>query len=495
MNAEPFLRRTLPWSFLLTASTLLTGCLVGPNYHRPSVPAPPAYKEGSSNVATVPPPQIPNGGWKPAQPSDGLLKGKWWEVYQDSELNSLEEKLTVGNQTLRASTARYMQAREQVQVARADYYPTVNVGVSGSRIRQSNNRPLYSRTSPSNYNDLVLQGQVGWEPDLWGRVRRTVEAAGAFAQASAADLANVELSIRAELAEDYFELRGLDLQKQLLDNTVADYQHALDLTQSRFQSGLATDADVALAQTQLETTRGQDIDVGVARAQFEHAIATLIGEPASGFSLPPSPLTLLLPSIPTGVPSQLLERRPDIAAAERRAAAANAQIGFAMSAYYPTVSLGGAGGFERRYPGTWLQGPSALWSLGGSAIETLFDAGRRRALTQQARDAYEANVAEYRQSVLAGFQEIEDQLAALRILEEEAATQRNAVAAAERSLSLSTIRYKGGVTSYLEVLTAENAKLQNQRTEASILTRRFSASVQLIRALGGGWDTTQLPKP
>lgn len=495
MSAEPFCWRVLGCSLLLTASAWLTGCRVGPNYHRPAVPAPPAYKEGSSNVATVPPPQIPNGGWKPAEPSDGMLKGKWWEIYQDPQLNTLEEKIAVGNQTLRASTARYMQAREQVKVARSDYYPTLAAGISASRTKQSNNRPLYSRTSPSNYNDFALQGQVTWEPDFWGRIRRTVEAAGASAQASAADLANVELSIRAELALDYFELRGLDLQKQLLDNTVADFEHAYELTRQRFQSGVATDADVALAQTQLETTRGQDIDVGVARAQFEHAIAVLVGEPASTFSLPPSPLALPLPSIPTGVPSQLLERRPDIAAAERRAAAANAQIGFAMSAFYPTITLGSSGGFDSRYPGTWIQGPSTLWSLGGSALQTLFDAGRRKALTQQARDAYEANVADYRQGVLSGFQEVEDQLSTLRILETEAATEKNAVAAGERSLSISTLRYKGGVTSYLEVLTAENAKLQNQRTEASVLTRRFSASVQLIRALGGGWDTTQLPKP
>ncbi len=495
MKAEFPVRSTLRWSLLLAASTLFSGCVVGPNYHRPDAPVPPSYKEGSSTVAAVPPPQIPNGGWKPAAPGDSMLKGKWWEIYNDPPLNALEEKVAVANQTLRAAIARYMQAREQVRVARADYYPTIAAGLSASRTRQSANRALYSHSSPSNYNDFTLQGQVGWEPDFWGRVRRNVEAAGATAQASAADLANVELSIRAELAMDYFELRGLDSQKQLLDNTVADYQHALDLTEQRFHSGVASDSDVALAQTQLETTRTQDIDVSVARAQYEHAIAALTGEPASTFSLPPAPLTLDLPSIPAGVPSQLLERRPDVAAAERRVAAANAQIGIAMSAYYPTIQLTGSGGFESRYPGTWIQGPSALWSLGGSAIQTLFDAGRRKAFTQQARDAYEANVAEYRQSVLSGFQEVEDQLVALKILEQEAVTQRRAVSAAERSLSISTIRYKGGVTSYLEVLTAENAKLQNQRTEADILTRRFSSSIQLIRALGGSWDTTQLPNP
>jgi NodT family efflux transporter outer membrane factor (OMF) lipoprotein len=497
MSAEFIRRSGLPASLLLAASIALSGCAVGPNYHRPTAPAPPSYKEGSSANATVPPPQIPNGGWKTAQPSDGMLKGNWWEVYNDSQLNTLEEKLTIGNQTIKSAVARYLEAREQVRVARADYYPTVSAGPSVSRTKQSTNRALYSSTStvPKTYNDLTLAGQVSWEPDVWGRVRRTVEASGALAQASAADLANIELSIRAELALDYFELRGLDLQKQLLDNTVVAFEHALDLTERRFHSGVATASDVALAQTQLETTRGQAIDVTVARSQFEHAVAMLIGVPASEFSLPPAPLMLNLPDIPTGIPSQLLERRPDIAAAERRAAAANAQIGIAVSAYYPTIQLTGTGGFESDNPGTWIQGPSALWSLGGSAVELLFDAGRRKALTRQARDNYDSSVADYRQSVLAGFQEVEDQLAALRILEQEAATERNAVAAAEHSLTLSTSRYKGGVASYLEVLTSENALLQNQRTEADVLTRRFSASVQLVRSLGGGWDTTQLAKP
>lgn len=495
MKVKSLLSRRAQLALLFATPVLMTGCRVGPVYQKPAAPAPPAYKEGSSGAATVPPPAIPNGGWKAAQPSDAVLKGKWWEIYQDSQLNALEEKIAVGNQTLRASTARYLQAREQIRVARSSFFPTLSAGISGSRTKQSNNRPLYSSTSPSNYNDFSLTGQVSWEPDLWGRVRHTVDAAGATAQASAADLASIELSIRAELAMDYFELRGLDLQRQLLDSTVADYVHAYELTQQRLQKGVATDADVALAQTQLETTRAQNIDVGVARAQYEHAIATLVGEPASTFRLSFAPLALPLPTVPVGVPSQLLERRPDVAAAERRAAAANEQIGYAMSAYYPNITLGGSGGFDSRYPGTWIQGPSTLWSLGGSALQTLFDAGRRKALTQQARDNYEASVADYRQSVLSGFEEVEDQLSTLRILEEEAATETRAVASANRALSISTLRYNGGVTSYLEVLTAENAKLQNQRTEASVLARRFSASVQLIRALGGGWDTTQLPKP
>jgi NodT family efflux transporter outer membrane factor (OMF) lipoprotein len=369
------------------------------------------------------------------------------------------------------------------------------VGGSGTRTRQSERRPLYVPGSKSNYTDLILSGQASWEPDLWGQVRRSVEASAASAQASAADLANLDLSLHAELALDYFQLRGLDLEAQLLADTVKAYQRQLELTERRFHGGVATESDVMQARTVLESTRAQLLDVGVARAQFEHAIATLIGMNASEFSLPPAPLDLALPSIPAGVPAQLLERRPDIAAAERRAQAASAQIGLAISAYYPNIQLQGSGGFESAHGGTWIQGPSSLWSLGGSATELLFGAGRRRAITRQAREGFEAASSDYRQAVLGGFAEVEDNLAALRILEQEQQPQRAAVAAAERSLALSTNRYKGGVTSYLEVLTVETALLQNQRTEASLVTRQFTSSVTLIRALGGGWDTTQLPPP
>jgi NodT family efflux transporter outer membrane factor (OMF) lipoprotein len=473
-------------ALLSTLALALAGCTVGPNYQRPSAPpAPGAYKE-------LPPPNPPNGTWKPAQPSDAALKGKWWEIYNDAQLNSLEEKLTVSNQNLKAATDQYFQAREQVRVARAAYYPTLSAGPSISRQRTTDNSP--SATKGLTYNTFALTGQVLWEPDLWGQVRRTVEQARANAQASAADLANVELSLRSELAMDYFELRGLDTQKQLLDATVASDTDYLVLTQRRFKGGVATEVDVAQAQTQLETVKAQDIDVGVARAQFEHAIATLTGVSASSFSLSFMPLTLALPQIPAGVPSQLLERRPDIASAERRTDAANAQIGIAISAYYPNVTLNGTGGFESQNAGTWIQGPSSLWSLGGSAIELLFDAGRRHAITDQAREAYDQQTANYRQSVLNAFQEVEDNLAALRILNDEAATQTAAVAAAERSLNLSTNRYKGGVTTYLEVLIAQTTQLSNQRTQADITTRQFAASVQLIKALGGGWDTSQLPQ-
>ena len=481
-----FRRKYLLSLSAIVACAAIGGCKVGPNYQRPSVPpAPAAYKE-------LPPPNPPNGTWKQSQPSDAALKGKWWEIYNDPQLNALEEKVAVSNQTLKAATEQYFQAREQVRVARASYYPTVSAGPAISRQRTTDNSP--SATKGLTYSTFALTGQVLWEPDLWGQIRRTVEEARANAQASAADLANVELSLRSELAMDYFDLRGLDTQKQLLDNTVASDADYLQLTQRRFNGGVATEVDVAQAETQLETVKAQDIDIGVARAQFEHAIATLVGVSASSFSLPPMPLTLALPNIPAGVPSELLERRPDVAAAERRTDAANAQIGIAIAAYYPNVTLDGNGGFQSANAGTWIQGPSALWALGGSAIETLFDAGRRHAVTAQARDAYEAQTANYRQSVLNAFQEVEDNLAALRILNDEAATQTAAVNASIRSLNISTNRYKGGVTTYLEVLTAQTTQLANQRTQADITTRQFAASVQLIKALGGGWDTTQLPQ-
>jgi NodT family efflux transporter outer membrane factor (OMF) lipoprotein len=469
---------------------LLAGCTVGPNYHRPDAATAPAWKENA-----VPPPNPPNGTWKQAEPSDGTLRGQWWDLYGDPQLSSLEAKVAVSNQTLRASMEQYLSAREQVRIARSQYYPTFSAGPSIGRTRESYNEPNTTKGLTNyQYNTYGIAGQAQWEPDLWGQVRRTVEQARANAQASAALLANVDLSLRAELAADYFQLRGLDSQKELLDNTVKSYEDYLQLTQVRFRGGVATESDVALAQTQLETTRAQDIDVGVARAQYEHAIATLIGTPASSFSLPLMPLGQQIPPIPIGVPSQLLERRPDIAGAERQADAANAQIGVAIAAYYPNVSLTGSGGFASGNPGTLIQGPSEMWSLGASAVELLFDAGRRHAITNQARDAYEQQVANYRQSVLAAFQDVEDNLAAIRILDQESAQQNLAVAAAQRSLNITTAQYKGGVTTYLQVLTTQTTLLFNQRTQADIATRQFVASVQLIRALGGGWDTTQLPK-
>jgi NodT family efflux transporter outer membrane factor (OMF) lipoprotein len=470
---------------------LLAGCTVGPNYQRPTVvPDAPEWKENAP-----PPPNPPNGTWKQAEPSDQVLRGQWWQLYNDAQLNALEDKVAISSQTLKAATEQYFQARDQVQAARSQFYPTLAAGPSISRTRESYNQPNTSRSLTTyQYNTFSLTGQAQWQPDFWGQVRRTVEQARASAQASAAQLANVELSVRAELAADYFQMRGLDAQKELLDNTVTSYQEYLQLTQVRFKGGVATEVDVAEAQTQLEQTRAQDVDVGVARAQYEHAIATLIGVSPSTFSLPPMPQGQEIPQIPVGMPSQLLERRPDIAAAERQVDAANAQIGIAIAAYYPNISLNGSGGMLSGQPGTWIQGPSALWSLGASATELLFDAGRRHAITQQARDAYDQQVANYRQSVLNAFQEVEDNLAALRILDQESGVQAAAVAAAQRSLNISTSRYRGGVTTYLEVLTAQTVQLSNERTQADITTRQYVASVQLILALGGGWDTSQLPR-
>lgn len=480
----------------LLGALALTACKpVGPNYSRPPFPAPPAYKEtGASSV--VPPPNPTGGGWTPANPSDGMLKGKWWQVYNDPELDRLEDRIATNNAQLQQAIEGYLAARDQVMAARANLYPILGIGASGARDKISANRPRSSATGRSNttYTDLVLSGQASWEPDFWGRIRRSIEAAHATAQASAADMANVDLSLHAEMASDYFQLRGLDSQQQLLTRTVTDMTRQLDLAQQRLKGGVATAADVALARTQLQTTRAQLVDVGVARAQFEHAIGTLGNYDLSAFSIPPAPLNLPLPEIPVGVPSQLLQRRPDIATAERLAAAANARIGIAVSAFYPTISLVGDGGFESAHPGTWIQGPSSLWSLGAQATELLFDAGQRHALTSEARHTYLAQAAAYRNTVFQAFNDVEDQLSTLRVLEQESAVEQQAVAAAQNSFDISNRRYKGGVTSYLEVLTAETALLQNQRSAIDIETRRFAASVGLVRALGGGWDVTQLPK-
>jgi NodT family efflux transporter outer membrane factor (OMF) lipoprotein len=472
----------------MTALLILTGCKpVGPNYSRPIYTAPAAYKE----TAAIPPPNPAGGTWQAAAPGQAGT-GKWWEIYQDPRLNQLEERVGAHNESLRSALETYLAARDQIAVARAAFFPTLSAGPSAAHDKLSAHRPL--ATTTSNYNDLLLTGQASWEPDFWGRIRRTVEAAHETAQASAADMATLDLSLHAELAQDYFELRGLDSQSRLLESTVTDYERQLDLTQRRFGGGIGTDVDVAQARTVLETVRAQLIDINQARTEYEHAIATLANMEASELTLPPAPLDPALPNIPPGVPSELMERRPDIAASERRVAAANAQIGIAVSAFYPTITLGGTGGFESTHGGTWLQGPSALWSLGAQATELLFDAGQRHALTDQTRHLYEADAATYKATVLAAFNEVEDKLSDLRILEQESVAEGRAVDDARHSLDLSNQRYKGGVTSYLEVLTAESTLLTNQRTATDLQTRQFAASVQLLRALGGGWDASQLPK-
>jgi NodT family efflux transporter outer membrane factor (OMF) lipoprotein len=488
-------RRATAVAASLLGLAALTGCKpVGPDYNRPSYTAPAAYKETGAAVVIVPPPNPAGGSWQPANPSDGMLRGKWWEVYQDPQLNRLEERVTSTNVQLRQALETYQAARDQVAVARATLFPSASAAITAAPEKLSENAPLYNKSNPTVHDNLILGGQASWEPDLWGRVRRTVEQARANAQVSAADAADVDLSLHAEMASDYFALRGLDSQIKLLQDTVATLERQLDLTQRRLQGGVATEADVAQAQTQLETVRAQLVDVGVARTQFEHAIGTLANLSLPDFNLPPAPLDLALPNVPLGVPSQLLERRPDIAAAERSAAAANAQIGIAVSAYYPTISLSASGGFQSADPGTWIQGPSTLWNLGAQAAELLFDAGQRHALTDQARHNYEAQADAYRSTVFQAFEDVEDQLSGLRILAQESRVEAGAVAAAQHSFDISNQRYTGGVTSYLEVLTAEDTLLQNQRTAIDIRSRQFASSVGLIRSLGGGWDVTQLPK-
>jgi NodT family efflux transporter outer membrane factor (OMF) lipoprotein len=466
---------------LAIAALQLTGCVVGPKYHTPAVPAPPAYKEV--------------GDWKPAQPNDQNLGGEWWKIFQDPQLDALELQVNVSNQNLKAAEAQFRQARAALRYNRADYYPTVTVAPSATRQRVSAHRPppnsIFNGISE---NDFVLPFDISYQADVWGRVRKTVESSREQAQASAADLATVNLSMHADLAVDYFQARSLDAQEQLLNNTVTQYEQALQLTENRFQGGIASEVEVQQAKTVLQTTRAQAIDVGVLRAQFEHAVAILIGKPPAEFSLPPLPLTAPPPHVPLGLPSDLLERRPDIAAAERRVASANAQIGVAKSAYYPSINLSASGGFESSSITTLLNGPSGIWSFGLSAVGTVFDVGRRRALTDQARAAYDSQVANYRQSVLNGFQQVEDNLAAVRILENEAKVQDEAVVAAQNSLNLSITRYKGGVTSYLEVITAQNAALTDEVSAVNILGRRMANTVLLIQALGGGWDRSSLPE-
>jgi NodT family efflux transporter outer membrane factor (OMF) lipoprotein len=460
---------------------LLAGCAVGPKYHRPPVEVPPSFKEV--------------GNWKTAEPSEESLRGNWWEIFNDPQLNTLEQQVNISNQNLKAAEAQYTQARALVRYNRADYFPTVAAGASASRARVSKNAPPQGAISNGRTeNDFQLPIQLSYEIDAWGRVRKNVESYREAAQASAADLATVNLSMHAQLALFYFQARSLDAQEQLLQSTVAQYEQALQLNQSRFDGGVGSEVEVEQAQTQLKTTIAQAQDVGVLRAQFEHAVATLIGKPASSFSLAPLPLRTPPPAIPIGLPSQLLERRPDIASAERQMAAANARVGVAKVAYYPLLNLTAAGGFESGALTTLLQGPSGVWAVGGQAIQTLFDGGRRRAASDQAIAAYDQNVATYRETVLTSFQQVEDNLAALRILEDEARTQNEAVLAAQKSLDLSIQRYKGGVTSYLEVTVAQSAALADEATAVNILGRRMVAAVQLTQALGGGWDSNSLPQ-
>jgi NodT family efflux transporter outer membrane factor (OMF) lipoprotein len=460
---------------------LLTGCTVGPDYVRPTAEVPGFYKE--------------NAEWKIAQPGDHLSRGAWWKIFNDRELNGLEEQVNISNQSLKQAEAQFRQARALVIVARAAYFPTATVGFSYTRSQASANiAGVTGATGVSSHPtpNIMLVGDLSWELDLWGKVRRSVEASKATAQATAADLESTRLLVQAELAQDYFMLRGLDAQKKLLDESVDAFQKTLELTKNRYASGVASRADVLQADTQLKTTQAQAIDVGVQRAQLEHAIALLVGKPASLFSIPFKALASLPPTVPVGVPSELLERRPDIAGAERRVASANAQIGVAIAAYYPTVTLSASGGFESSRWSNWLSLASRFWSVGPGISETVYDGGLRRGQTAAARAAYDGTVASYRLTVLTGFQEVEDNLAALCILEEETKAQDEAVKAAKDTVDFTTNQYKAGTVSYLNVLTAQTVALNDEVTAVGIASRRMTAAVLLVKALGGGWDASSL---
>ena len=466
---------------------MLSACAVGPEYRTPAVVTPPAFKESLVSDGADP-------GWKAAEPKDDALKGNWWEAYGDPQLTALEEQVAVSNQNVGQAEAEFRAARAAIGGARASLFPTVTVGAAAGASRSSTNRSTSgTATNRGVVADYQLPLDVSYEADVWGSVRRSVQSSRALAQASAADLESVTLSLRAELAIDYFQLRALDAERALLDSTVAAYDKALQLTVARHDQGVASGSDVAQARTQLDTTRSQATDLGVSRAQFEHAIAILVGKPPALLTIPPTALTGTPPSIPIALPSALVERRPDVAGAERRVAAANAQIGVAKAAFFPSVSLTGSGGLESAALATLIGSGSGLWSIGSSVVATAFDGGRRRAAKQQAVAAHDAAVAVYREDVLAAFQDVEDNLAALRILSEEAAQHADAVASSEESLSLAMTRYQAGVTTYLEVITAQSAALANQITAVDILARRMTASVQLIKALGGGWDRARLP--
>jgi len=467
-------------AFALMGASLLAACTVGPDYKRPSATTAATYKE------------LEGTGWKTAEPADAHIRSAWWEVYDDPALNALEQQVASANQNVQAAQARFRAARAQVEQFRSQFFPVVTANGGYSRARSSENVKFKS-TAGKTLNDWIVGADATWEPDLWGRVSRSVEGARANAQASAADAQSVLLSMQAELATDYFELRGIDRERQLLDDTIAAYKEAVELTQNRYKGGIATDADVAQAQTQLRTTQAQAIDLGVQRAQLEHAIAILTGQTPSTFSLPVAPLVAVPVIAPVGVPSTLLERRPDIAAAERQMVDLNAQIGVATAAYFPNLILSVSGGLEATNFSDWLLAPARFWSLGPTLAGTLLDFGGRAAKKAEAQANYDEGIAQYRQTVLSAFGQVEDNIAALRVLEQEAQAQDDAVSAAQRSLAIVSNRYKNGAITYLDVVVAQTTALTNEREAVSIARRRMAASVALIKALGGGWDTTSLP--
>jgi NodT family efflux transporter outer membrane factor (OMF) lipoprotein len=474
------------------AVLLLAGCMMGPQYKRPAAITTPSFKEEAPATQAE-----GSDGWKPGQPSDQKLKGDWWLMYQDQQLNTLEAQVNTANQTLKAAEANFRVARAAIGYARANQAPTIGVEPSASSVRESANEPYFLTNLANNgTGNFVLPFDMNYEVDLWGRIRRGVTAAREQAQASAADIESVRLSLHAELATDYFGLRSADSQTKLLDDTVKAYQNALQLTQQRFNGGLALRSDVTQAEAQLDQAMVQRSDIEVQRTQFEHAIAVLIGKPPAALTIAPIPLDveMPMPAIPGLLPSELLERRPDIAADERRMAAANEQIGIAQAAYYPSLSLSALVGMQGTSALNWFAWPSRFWAVGSTFSETLFDAGRRRATTESARAGYDATVATYRQTTLSAFQQVEDNLAALRVLQVEAEQQHHATNAAIESLQTFNQRYEAGLDLYLEVITSQTAALADQRNDIDIRRRQLDASVLLIKALGGGWDIQQSPK-
>jgi NodT family efflux transporter outer membrane factor (OMF) lipoprotein len=475
------------------AAVLLAGCMVGPKYHPPAATVqapPPQYKEMPAASAE------PNE-WKAADPKDSMLRGKWWEIYNDPELNALEEKLNVDNQTIKQSFENFMEARTLVAQARSQLYPTIGTTPSYERNRTSKNLFNTGGANGTNlaYNQFTLPATVSWEPDLWGRVRNTIREFQYSAQVSAADLENVKLSEQASLASFYFELRGQDALQKLFDDTIEADKRTVDLSRARYETGVDDLISLVEAQNALQTAEAQATNLGIARAQYEHAIAVLIGTTPSTFSVPVKPLGAIAPPVPVGVPSQLLERRPDIAESERTMASANAQIGIAVSAYYPNLTLSAEAGFETSAIKNLLTWPSRFWSVGPSLSETIFDAGLRRATVNEFIAAYNADVAGYRQTVLTAFQQVEDNLAAERITSREIHQQEEAVQSAQKYLELALARYETGVDQYLTVLVAQTTLLTDQQQLATLRTSYMTYSVQLVEALGGGWDVSQLPTP
>jgi len=473
----------------LTLALALAGCAVGPNYKRPATAAPPAFKE-------QPPMNFKEAeaaGWKQSQPGDAYSKGRWWELYDDAALNALEEQVNVSNQNVLQAEAQYREAKAAVGVARAALSPTVTTAPAATFAGGSNASASTTGTTGSR-KSFTLPVNISWEPDLWGNIHRGVTASTATAESLAANVGNARLLYQAELAQDYFGLHGNDGEAELLTRTEASYKEYVTLTGNRVSAGVASDLDIAQAETQLYAIQSQLMDLGVERAAFEHAIAILIGKAPADLTIPPVTLNTLPPSVPLGVPSELLERRPDIASAERQVAAANEQIGIAIAAFYPNLSLTGGGGVESSSLAKWFTWPSRFWSVGAQLADTLFDAGRRRGVVAEQQAAYDATVAAYRETVLTAMQQVEDNLAALRILAGEADKVQQTIQAANRALEISTVQYRSGTVDYLAVITAQATLLSADVTAITLLNRRLSASVLLIEGLGGGWNASQFPK-